>query len=68
MLEIFIVEKNTNNFIVKLNKKRIITKNEIFTVWDKEEDAIRACILANQAFELAERCCNIDNYVPTKNI
>lgn len=54
MNEIFILEKGPGNFIVKLNKQRILA-TEIMTIWDKEEDAIRACLLANQAYDLAKK-------------
>jgi len=62
MTEAFVIEKDCGNFIVKLNKSRILGAQDILSTWDKEEDAIRACVLANHAFELAKRCYNVNEY------
>jgi hypothetical protein len=61
MNEVFIIEKGIGNFVVKLNHNRIWGAAHIETYWDKEDDAVRACILANQAFELAKKCHNLNH-------
>lgn len=56
MNEVFIVTQGPGNFIISVNPNRIIGKNTIFSIWDNETDALKACLLANQAFELANKC------------
>lgn len=59
MNEVFIVKQGPGNFIVSVNPNRIIAElasRVIMSIWDNETQALRACLLANQAFELADQC------------
>lgn len=56
MNEVFIVKQDREYFIVSVNPNRIIGRNPIISIWNSETDALNACLLANQAFELADKC------------